>query len=131
MLHSAKTAAPTRNRTLTLDGEQRGLMWVLSALTALILMFAAGEAGAKAAPDSFADLAEKLLPAVVNVSTTQVIEQAERPGGQVPMPQFPPGSPFDLSPDPDRALTTSRAECSRCVRSRSECRCFGSLTLPH
>lgn len=53
------------------------------------------------APQSFADLAESLLPAVVNISSTQKIE---RPGrGQVlpglpegiPMPQFPPGSPFE------------------------------------
>ncbi len=46
---------------------------------------------AKQAPESFADLAEKLLPAVVNVSTTQVIEG--RSGPQ--MPQLPPGSPFE------------------------------------
>ena len=31
------------------------------------------EAAARAAPDSFADLASKLLPAVVNVSSTQTI----------------------------------------------------------
>ena len=46
---------------------------------------------AKQAPESFADLAERLLPAVVNVSTTQVIEG--RSGPQ--MPQLPPGSPFE------------------------------------
>jgi len=47
-------------------------------------------ASAKAAPESFADLAAKLLPAVVNISTTQVIESQP----QQNMPQFPPGSPF-------------------------------------
>ena len=48
---------------------------------------------------SFADLAERLLPAVVNVSTTQTLRQ---PGPQAPggrrgpdVPQFPPGSPFE------------------------------------
>ena len=47
---------------------------------------------AKAAPDSFADLADKLLPAVVNISTTQVVEgRSNAPD----MPQFPPGSPFE------------------------------------
>lgn len=48
-------------------------------------------AQAKAAPESFAELADRLLPAVVNISTTQVIEN------HVPqeMPQFPPGSPFE------------------------------------
>jgi len=39
---------------------------------------------AKGAPDSFADLAEKLLPAVVNVNTTQTIKIDRRT-----MPQFP------------------------------------------
>jgi len=47
---------------------------------------------AKAAPESFADLADKLLPAVVNISTTQVIEGRRTPQE---MPQFPPGSPFE------------------------------------
>ncbi|WP_375731161.1 Do family serine endopeptidase, partial [Azospirillum sp. B506] len=46
------------------------------------------------APGSFADLAEKLLPAVVNISTSQSAPQ--RPQGQRPeVPQFPPGSPFE------------------------------------
>ena len=43
-------------------------------------------------PGSFADLAEKLLPSVVNISTTQTIRNPER----IPeLPQFPPGSPFE------------------------------------
>lgn len=47
---------------------------------------------ARAAPDSFADLAEKLTPAVVNISTSQKVSGRR---GEVPMPQFPPGSPFE------------------------------------
>ena len=43
------------------------------------------------AHESFADLAEKLLPAVVNISTTQTIEG--HPG--IEMPMVPPGSPFE------------------------------------
>ncbi len=46
---------------------------------------------AMARPDSFADLAENLSPAVVNISTTTVISR----GGDQEMPQFPPGSPFE------------------------------------
>ena len=42
-------------------------------------------------PDSFAELAEKALPAVVNISTRQTVEQRRLPD----MPQFPPGSPFE------------------------------------
>ncbi len=48
-------------------------------------------ARAGTAPETFADLAEKLLPAVVNISTTQVVEG--HPGIDVPM--VPPGSPFE------------------------------------
>lgn len=49
-------------------------------------------AQAAPAPDGFADLAAKLLPAVVNVSTTQTLKNPEKAPD---MPQFPPGTPFD------------------------------------
>ena len=42
-------------------------------------------------PSSFADLAEKLMPSVVNISTTQVITTRTNP---FPF-EFPPGSPFE------------------------------------
>ena len=46
-------------------------------------------------PDGFADLAAKLLPAVVNVSTSQTIK-SQGPGKDKPdAPQFTPGSPFE------------------------------------
>ena len=52
-------------------------------------------AAARGAPDSFADLAAKLLPAVVNISSTQEVQaRAGVPGGPE-MPLFPPGSPFE------------------------------------
>jgi serine protease Do len=51
---------------------------------------------ARPAPDSFADLAAKLLPAVVNVSSTQEIQaHANTPGVGPEIPLFPPGSPFE------------------------------------
>ena len=57
------------------------------------LVFAGAPAEARPAPDSFADLAEHLSPAVVNISTTQTVS---RGGGEdMPLPQFPPGSPFE------------------------------------
>ena len=43
------------------------------------------------APESFADLSEKLMPSVVNISTTQTITTNSNP---FPF-QFPPGSPFE------------------------------------
>jgi serine protease Do len=45
---------------------------------------------ARAAPDGFADLAEKVTPAVVNISATQVVEDKK-----VDMPKLPPGSQLD------------------------------------
>ena len=45
---------------------------------------------ARNTPESFADLAEKLMPSVVNISTTQTIKTRSTP---FPF-QFPPGSPF-------------------------------------
>ena len=42
-------------------------------------------------PSSFADLAEKLMPSVVNISTTQIITTRNNP---FPF-EFPPGSPFE------------------------------------
>tara|TARA_B100001121_G_scaffold303369_1_gene317265 strand:- start:2268 stop:3674 length:1407 start_codon:yes stop_codon:yes gene_type:complete len=42
-------------------------------------------------PSSFADLAEKLMPSVVNISTTTIVTTQSNP---FPF-QFPPGSPFE------------------------------------
>lgn len=55
-----------------------------------LITFTVNVSHAKSAPDSFADLAEKLSPSVVNISTTTVIEDKSRQ-----MPSFPPGSPFE------------------------------------
>jgi len=46
--------------------------------------------------NGFADLAERLLPAVVNISTTQTVTPKHGgPKGGPELPQFPPGSPFE------------------------------------
>jgi serine protease Do len=45
----------------------------------------------KSVPSSFADLAERLMPSVVNISTTQTVITNTNP---FPF-QFPPGSPFE------------------------------------
>ena len=44
---------------------------LLAAVAAIALLLQAFAAHAREAPTSFADLAEKLLPAVVNISTTR------------------------------------------------------------
>jgi serine protease Do len=87
------------------------------ALLALIALPIAGSA--KPAPDGFADLAAKLLPAVVNISSTHTVKPGQEGGddsdvpsapgsrgnrgggggggggGTPDVPQFPPGSPFE------------------------------------
>ena len=52
----------------------------------------ASQVFAKDAPASFADLAEKLMPSVVNISTTTTVTTNTNP---FPGFQFPPGSPFE------------------------------------
>lgn len=64
---------------------------VVIALLSAAAILPAGPADARGAPESFADLAAKLTPAVVNVATSQTLEAPS----QNEMPQFPPGSPFE------------------------------------
>ncbi len=65
------------------------VVW-LTAL-AMVLLVAQGVATTvRAAPDSFADLAEKVSPAVVNITTSTMVEAAANPG-----PELPEGLPFD------------------------------------
>jgi serine protease Do len=68
------------------------------AAAALVLAVPAGfvSVAARPMPDGFADLAEKLLPSVVNISTTQSVKpEAKRDHPAPGRPQFPPGSPFE------------------------------------
>lgn len=67
--------------------------WLTALIVVVAMSLSSVAASAKSAPDSFADLAEKLLPAVVNISTTQLAEGQGRGGIQIP--QLPPGSPFE------------------------------------
>ena len=57
----------------------------------IIIFLFNGNLWAKPMPSSFADLAEELMPSVVNISTTQTIKTQANP---FPF-QFPPGSPFE------------------------------------
>ena len=90
-----------------LKAVSRVLLLVLLAVTGTSLTAAAQQQrSSPAAPTraaappppsvGFADLAERLLPAVVNISTTQTVQpraQGQERGPEVP--QFPPGSPFE------------------------------------
>ena len=88
---------------------RRGLLAVAAAavivgpLTTPDLALAQGRGNPPA--QGFADLAERLSPAVVNISTTQTVRQERNPQQQQgpqgerrrgpEVPQFPPGSPFE------------------------------------
>ncbi len=64
---------------------------IFGLLVALAVAISTQPASARSAPESFADLAEKLLPAVVNISSSQVVRTTQRQE----IPQAPPGSPFE------------------------------------
>lgn len=76
-------------------------------ITVFIVTMITLVSGAQAAraPESFADLAEKLLPSVVNISTTQTVNATSVPE----MPQFPPGSPFEDYFDQQKPGTPKQA----------------------
>jgi serine protease Do len=68
---------------------------VARALAAAAVMLApalsVSPAGARGAPDSFADLANQLLPTVVNIATTQTVKSG---AAQSALPDLPPDSPL-------------------------------------
>ena len=68
-----------------------GKSYVRPVLMAFAIIFASTNLLASERPGSFADQVEKLSPAVVNISTTTVVND----GQAMDMPQFPPGSPFE------------------------------------
>ena len=65
--------------------------FAVTAVAGIMITFSAGGGAAADRPESFADQVEQLSPAVVNISTTTIVN--EGPG--MDMPQFPPGSPFE------------------------------------
>jgi len=69
------------------------LLFMMTALSVSAPFAPSAQAQAeRPVPGSFADMAERLLPAVVNISSTQKVEQ---PRDYPELPQFPPGSPFE------------------------------------
>ncbi|MCA1477024.1 MULTISPECIES: Do family serine endopeptidase [Bradyrhizobium] len=85
---TAATIAPSRSRRRARFGVRLGLV--------ALAIGACGAFGAPAharGPDGIADVAEKVIDAVVNISTSQNVEA--KGGGSNSMPQLPPGSPFE------------------------------------
>ena len=87
------SVAATRSPARALVGVVSApVFWTISVLVAALavgLTSTAGAARAAPGPEDFADMADALVPAVVNISTAQVSEP-----GASPFPRFPPGSPF-------------------------------------
>jgi serine protease Do len=82
-----------RTRSATARAALLGLSTLLAMPLAISVPLAPAEA--RSAPDSFADLASKLLPAVVNVASSQMVTARSGPGAGPEVPLFPPGSPFE------------------------------------
>jgi len=80
------TANAVPARQIVNPGALRAL-WLMALTVALII---AQSIAAQARPESFADLAEKVSPAVVNITTSTVVAQ-----GTGPSPIVPEGSPFE------------------------------------
>lgn len=80
-----------QSTVLTLESRPRATSRMIGALLLglTVAMGPAHFAHARGAPESFADLAEKISPAVVNITTSAVIEAASED-----MPRLPEGSPF-------------------------------------
>lgn len=75
------------------EGKRRRHVILALAGPLLAMLFAAfivSPAAARGAPDSFADLAERLSPAVVNISTSQVLDP-----GDMAIPGVPEDSPLN------------------------------------
>lgn len=79
-------ARPALSRSLRL----MGLAITLGAASLL----ASAPASARG-PDGIADIAEKVIDAVVNISTSQTVEAKGGGGDRGAMPNLPPGSPFE------------------------------------
>lgn len=87
----------TATRADSSHSTQRAMAYATGAFVTLaMILLQAMSAAARGAPDSFADLAERLSPAVVNITTSTVVAGREAPA----MPRAPRGSPLEeLFPD--------------------------------
>jgi len=77
-------------RTISIAQTDTGPLRRLALMALIVALVLAQAVAARAQPDSFADLAQQISPAVVNITTSTVVEQ---PTG--PSPIVPEGSPFE------------------------------------
>ncbi len=74
---------------LSRDRSSALLRPIVAALAVALVLFGPAGPAAARGPDGIADIADKVMEAVVNISTSQKVE------AQGNMPQLPPGSPFE------------------------------------
>ncbi|MGB0958826.1 MAG: Do family serine endopeptidase [Halocynthiibacter sp.] len=86
---TSQSIAVARRQTANTYGSPRMVAMFLGLLSVMALMFATSARAA--APNSFADLAEKVQPAVVNITTVTTVKPQRR--GIEPI--VPEGSPFE------------------------------------
>jgi serine protease Do len=65
-----------------------GFRWFVGLFALVVLVGGPAPVQARSAPDSFADLAETLLPGVVNISTTQTVSDEQANTGEEDLDQF-------------------------------------------
>ncbi|HST95530.1 MAG TPA: trypsin-like peptidase domain-containing protein, partial [Microvirga sp.] len=88
MTHAMNAPAPSETASF-----QRPLRRLAASCFAVLTFFAIAvplPAQARSAPESFADLAEEVTGAVVNISASTTVETRNRT-----LPQLPPGTPFE------------------------------------
>ena len=85
-------------------------------------------------PDGIADVAEKVIDAVVNISTSQTVEAKGGGGeGRGAMPQLPPGSPFEEFFDDffkNRRAVRAAPRAATCSRTRPTRSAPASSSIP-
>lgn len=89
MTSHALAIGPALRPRQTVARDMARAMW-LAILSLAFLAAQAAQSLAFGAPESFADLADKVSPSVVNITTTTVVEAPTGPG-----PMVPEGSPFE------------------------------------
>ncbi|MCW9032828.1 MAG: DegQ family serine endoprotease [Rhodospirillales bacterium] len=83
-------------RAIAAERENTIAYWAIGLFVTIAFLLMTVTAQARSTPESFADLAEKLIPSVVTISSTQgAPKQGDHHGqGQSPF-NVPPGSPFE------------------------------------
>ncbi len=87
MARTASLSKPDTARTNV------AVLWGAAVGIALVLVMFPRLADAQRVPQTFADVVEDVIPAVVNISTTQIVEQRNR--SRRSLPQMPRGGPWE------------------------------------